>query len=527
MSKIRRLAGTAAVAAVAAFAAAPADAAVPFNAGTGHDPQVAVGNDGTGHVVWHTQEAEDRVAYCRVPKNGTGCDARRDFSFPNGAVASSLLHVPQVFAPAPNKVVVIGSCSMCGTPAGATKRIFRWISSDNGATFDGPIQVATGLAPSGQGAYIDAPFNVFVGIEFGAVIAGPTPPTTSRIDPLPVSYDSASVVRVPGHNQLVAASSSFHTTAYSVFSGTPTPSNINNVANWSGHRPPPGGPVDDRESALGAGGGGTFLVYARFIPGDPRAIIHKYDAASRTFGAPAEIEGPGAIDDSSLHYPDIAVDAGGPHVIWRSLHDGGRLRYRRSSDGGATWGPVLNIALRDHFYDPEIAVAPGGSGFATWGGAGSTVRVVALDPQPEPTTTHAGPVRREREPDRGGADTPAAPTAVYSGPLRRIRMSDRGARYTLALPRDCLVPRQAFKVRLKWKRLKRAGNPFVRVRRVAFRLGDGRVKFDRKAPFVRTFRVPASRPPGSTVKLRARAFARVARGTVLTRTVRATVRVCR
>jgi hypothetical protein len=510
----------AAVVVVAALAAASASAAVPFNAGTGHDAQVAVGADGTGHVVWLTDEAGDRVGYCRVPRAGGACDAASKLlSFPGGATAFSTGDVPQVFASAPNKVVVVGSCFSCGT-GGSTDRIFRWISNDNGTTFGAPTGIANNLALGGQGAYVDAD-NVFVGVAGRELIAGPTSPVTEPIAPLPGGHVfSPSVVRVPGQNQLVAASNDLAAAAYTVFSGILTPTLINNVANWSGPQPPPGGPVDDDETALGAAGGGTFLVYKRFVPNDNRVIVHKYDPASRTFGAPAAIEGASVIDDSSADYTDVAVDSLGPQVIWRTLYDGGRLRYRRSTDGGATWGPVLNIALRDTFVDPEIAVAPGGSGFATWTGIGtSTVRVVALDPQPEPVPSPPpAPV--------SGSTPSASVPAVYSGTFRAVTVSDRTARFRLFVPRSCVAPGQKFKVRLKWKRKKRKGNLFVKVRRVDFYLNTKRIRIDKKTPFVHTYKLRASQAAGSSVRLRARAFIKVKRGKSPTKSIRTKVKVC-
>ena len=512
----------AAIVAVAVLAAAPASAAVPFNAGTGHDAQVAVGSDGTGHVVWLTDEAGDRVGYCRVPRGGRGCDAASKLiSFPGGAAAFSTGDVPQVFAPAQNKVVVVGSCFSCGA-GGSTDRIFRWISTDNGATFGAPTEIANDLALGGQGAYVDTG-NVFIGVAGRALIAGPTALSTEPIAPLPGGHVySPSVVRVPGQNQLVAASNDLAAAAYTVFSGSLTPIEINDVTNWSGPQPPPGGPVDDDETALGAAGGGTFLVYKRFVPNDNQVIVHKYDPGGPTFGAAAAIEGPSVIDDSSADYTDIAVDGLGPQVIWRTLYDGGRLRYRRSTDGGATWGPVLNIALRDTFIDPEIAVAPGGSGFAAWTGIGtSTVRVVALDPQPEPVPPPTS------APTPAPASTPTATIPpVYTGVFRTVAVSDRMARFRLFVPRSCVAPGQRFKVRLKWKRKQRKGNLFVKVRRTDFYLGTKRIKIDKKAPFAHTYKLRASQAAGSTVRLRARAFIKVKRGKSPTKSIRTNVRVC-
>ena len=515
-----RYAGKLAIAAAvtAAAAATPAHAADPFNAGVGHDPQVAVGSDGVGHVVWHTDETGDRVGYCRVPKNGTACDGASKFlAFPGGAAAFSLGATAQVFAPAPNKVVVIGGCYICGA-GGATDRVYRWISTNNGGSFGAPTEIANNLQPGGQGAYVVAG-DVFVGIEGRELLAGPTALATTPIMPLPSGYVySSSVVRVPGLNRLLAASSNLSAARYTTFNGTLTAASINNLLNWSVPQAPPGGPLDDDETALGAGAGGTFLVFTRYIPNDNQVIVHRYDPATGTFGTPVAIEGPDPIDNASSDYTDVAVDNAGPHVIWRSLYDDGRLRYRRSTDGGATWGAVLNVTTHDTYIDPEIAVAPDGSGFATWTGIGtSAVRVVALDPQPEPQPPPAAPP----------APTPPPTTSpVYDGPFRSVTVSDENARYAVSVPRNCLAPGQRFRVTLKWRRKKRRGNPFVKVRRVDFYRNRKRVKIDKKRPFRHTYKVSASQPPGSTIRIRARAFLKVKRGKAPRKWIRARVRVC-
>ena len=399
---ISRFALVVAVGAVLSMlAAVPAGAATPFNAGTGREPQVAVDPSGVGHVVWQIEDGDDRIGYCRVPKNATACDLTRELSFPQGGASTVGQGSPQVFAPSASKVVIVGACFICGTGGGATDRSFRWISSTGGLTFPAaPAEIANGLDPEGDGAYVEAG-DVVVGIGQSVsggsrILAGPTALATAPVSVLAGGHGySPSVVRVPGHNQLVAAGSSLDAISYSVFSGALTPSSINTAANWSGAQPPTP-PVDDDQSSLGAGGAGVFLAFKRFIPNDNQVVVQRYDPATKAFGAPAAIEGPATIDNHSADYTDIAVDNAGPHVIWRTLFDDGRLRYRRSTDGGASYGPVLNIATRDTYIDPQIAVAPdGSSGFAAWTGIGNTtVRVVPLDPQPEPVP----PVVVEPEP---------------------------------------------------------------------------------------------------------------------------------
>ena len=53
---------------------AGAQAATPFTAGSGASPDVAVGSDGTGYVVWQTGGENDQVGYCRVSAEATACN---------------------------------------------------------------------------------------------------------------------------------------------------------------------------------------------------------------------------------------------------------------------------------------------------------------------------------------------------------------------------------------------------------------------------------------------------------------------
>jgi hypothetical protein len=174
------------------------------------------------------------------------------------------------------------------------------------------------------------------------------------------------------------------------------------VGNWQIDRLLSGPEGDNDETHLSSGPNGIFLTYKWFVPNDDRVGLRKFDPVSNTFGSPAYIEGADAIDNNSLDYPNHSQDASGRiHVVWRSLHDDGRLRYTRSDDGGATFTPVANLAIKETFIDPIVAAGPTGTGFAVWNGIGeSAIRVVPIDPQPEPALP-GGP---------GGPDT-TPPTA--------------------------------------------------------------------------------------------------------------------
>ncbi len=495
-------------AAAAAGLPAAAQAATPFNVGAGDTPQVAVDSTGAGHIVWDiSSDAGARIGYCRVPKNATACDVARELSFPGGGTPGSFGY-PQVFAPAPNKVVIVGGCYSCGSGY----PVYRWISVTNGASFGSSVQVADNIIPEGEGTYVNTG-DVAVVIS-GENILGTPAVGSSPVGVLAGGHNvSESVVRVPGHNQLVAAGTNHDAISYSVFSGPLTPSAINTPSNWTAARPPTP-PVDDSPALLGAGGAGVFLAFHRYATKE--VMVQRYDPATKAFGAPSPIDSSGGSEI------DVAVDSAGPHVMWDTDFDGGRLRYRRSTDAGASYGPVANIATRDTFSAPKIAVAAdGSSGFATWISSGGTIKAVALDPQPEPSTiTTPAPQPPATPPP------PPPPPILPKATTKKVTVSDRYTSYSLSVPSGCVAPGQSFTATLRWKRKKRKGNVVVKVARVDFYLDKKRLKIDRKAPFAYRYRIAATKRPGSTIKLRARAFTKVRRGKAPKKSLNATIRVC-
>ena len=68
---------------------ATAQAATPFTAGSGAAPTVAVGSDGTGHVVWETTEEDAKVGYCRVSAGGGSCNRTELLEFPGSKKPSA------------------------------------------------------------------------------------------------------------------------------------------------------------------------------------------------------------------------------------------------------------------------------------------------------------------------------------------------------------------------------------------------------------------------------------------------------
>jgi hypothetical protein len=467
-----------AAAALVMLAAAPASAATPFTAGTGTDPAIAVGSDGTGHAVWAAKTGDNsQVGYCRMTAGSAACNRAELLDF-GASTAAQSTGQPMVFTPAPGKVVIVAGCWQC--PTGITDRTYRWISTDNGASFGPAAQIGSGIETNGMGAWLDTP-----GLWVGASGARAKAAKSDDLDgveyaPGTLFVYSPSVVRVPGTDKLVAATNDLDTVKYGVYTGSGTTTDsINNVVNWQINKTLAAPEADDSETHLTDGPNGVFLSYLWFVPNDNHLGLRRFDAATNTFGAPVYIEGGDPIDDYSLDYPYTFQDpAGRIHAVWRTLYDGQRLRYRVSNTAGTSFTAAANLATKETFNNLRVAAAGDAEGFAIWtNGTSGNVRVVALDPQPEPATPGSGG-GTPPPPTTGPAVKPVFSfkgrgntlTALIVG--RRIKVRIKGS---IGLPSDA-DPTTACtgKVRLKLKKRKRV--MLNRTARVHFKKGRCRFK---------------------------------------------------
>lgn len=370
-------------------APAAAGAATPFTAGVGSEPSVAVGPDGTGHVVWQTNEANVKVGYCRISPGASACN--RFELLPYGAsTAANDAGRARVFAPSPTRVVIVSACWNC--PTGIADRTYRWESSNGGTTFGSAVQIGEGIETAGFGTWLDdlgrwigasgsrvkaAEFTAGEGVQYatgGLFVYGPE------------------VTRLPGTNKLVAATNDLEVVRYGVYNGlSTTVAGFNNAANWAINRSLVGAEPDNSDTALNSGPNGVFLSYLYFVANDNHVGLRRFDPATDTFGPPIYVEGPDPIDNVSLRDPDSFQDPSGRiHVAWSSLFDGGRLRYRVSDPSGTVFTPTANLATSETFTEPEIAAGPDGRGFAAWTpNVIGAIRIVPLDPQAEPSTPPA------------------------------------------------------------------------------------------------------------------------------------------
>jgi spore coat-associated protein N len=148
-----------------------------------------------------------------------------------------------------------------------------------------------------------------------------------------------------------------------------------------------------------------------------------------------------------------------------------------------------------------------------YAGASTSVRLVWTATADAPAPAPPGP-------------PPAPPGATPSSAPQTTSITAAGAIVTLTVPGGCVRPGSVFRAKLGWKRQKRKGAVFVKVRRTDFYVGSRRVLLDRRPPFVARMSVPLSAVPGSTLTVRARAFIKVRRGHSPTKSIRATLRIC-
>jgi photosystem II stability/assembly factor-like uncharacterized protein len=205
---------------------------------------------------------------------------------------------------------------------------------------------------------------------------------------------------------------------------------------------------------------------------------------------------------------------------------------------GTVSGPATATAGTPVTYTANVADNAGGSGIDPAGFAWSATGVPGASGNPATLTfPSAGfyTVVVGFKDLAGNAATASLSVSVSAAPVvappkaatpRTKTVSVPGAKITLGVPRTCVSPGQTFTVTLTWKKQKRKGNRFVKVRRADFYVGQRRVKIDSRAPFRQTLKVTAGTKAGSTVTVKARAFIKVTRGKSPTKSISSKITVC-
>jgi len=484
--------GWLAVASAIAFAAfAPSAAgAAAGNLGPGGRPGLAVDAQGTAYVSWIGAEPSvTSLHFCRLPRGATTCQAltlpatgtsiSRPFVSIDGQVVRVLSYRYGREAPSSYSAVELFTSTDGGQKFGPPSDVGTVAFSDAVAGPGGGVSLATDAVSEGE-QYQRVPTDGSAAATSNATLSTTHPyvGTVGLVDdasPLAVFADGS------GNGQFRVCNAC---------AGAKDP---NDVANWS-----PPQDIGIAESGHLAGGrNGLFLMSSNALTGG-HLVVRKYGGGS--FGPSVPV--PNGTGETPQSY--LTQDPGGRlHALWPRIDADAIHLYYATSDDGARWTQGTLFAASEAFGGVRAAAAPDHIGLAVWeAGTGQNSQVHFLPMGPVP------------------------PTSVYTGPTRPVRISDQQASYTMVVPRGCVSPGQRFRVTLTWKRKKRKGNLFVKVRRSDFYLAAKVVKRDQRAPFVYTYRVLVTQRPGSTITVRARAFIKVRHGRPPKKSIRARIKVC-
>lgn len=483
---MRKLVVSIAVAAAALGALAPAAQANPFTIGTGQHPHLLVDpSSGALNAVWVDNPFAQTVHYCRVPRGATACQVSRDL--PLGIDAQTADQPFLVRDPGTGTLYVAMTRYVGGNS-------IVWRSADGGSSWSGPTVVHAAQTGTSHAEPIWGPLpNSITSADwnsgrsvFSAPVDGSGATSTAEGEPgtggIPfLIYDFQ--VASTGDGGLVAAA---HTLAQVGYWRMAPGGDPGATAAWSA--PTLVGPGHD--SRVAAGPSGTFLLYAVGGGGAPTQMqLLKWNGSG--FGAPVKI---GSQEAGS--FPDLFVGPSGTVVAgWqKQAEDVQRAAF--STDGGASFSAPVTFAT-DSRPTPSlnVSIAQDDAGFAVWQGLDKKIRAAPIAP------------------GAGGA-TADTTTDVPGGSV------------TLSVPKACVPVGGTYKVTLRWKRKKRKGNLFVKVRRADFYVRGKVVRKDTKAPFVQTLKVAAGTKPGVTIALRARAFIKVRHGKSPKKSIRTSIKVC-
>jgi predicted lipoprotein with Yx(FWY)xxD motif len=479
-----------AVVACAALATASgAFAATAVTTGPGTTPRITVDAAGTGYVTW-IDAGGSTFRYCRLRATATACAAPFAYTDASGVDGAYALLPPD------GRVLLLAVHGPL-TP-GRPKAL--WTSGDGGTTFGPAVQIAgfstAGANIGGDALYLGAgalglPAETILtigqlqGVTAPLQASGTGPGTDDSAAQLTPNVAADAALQ---DGTLLAVLSDFGTLSWSryVGPGPATTVSLNTLANWSA--PAVIGPrfAAELDTRLVSGPRGAYVGYVvETGPTRSAFLIRKFNGAG--WDAPQTLT-------AGASTVDLAEDPSGRlHALYV---DTGGLRYRYTTNAANTsWSTPQTVSTGDSYSFARLAVNADGNGWAVWAGNGRVVRAVPLH-------------------------------GLYTGPSTQVDSSGFGATYRLGIPRGCVAPGQGFRVTLSWRRQRRKGNLFVKVRRADFYLGTRRLRVDTTVPFAYTYSVRVTQPRGSTIRLRARAFIKVRHGRSPKKSIFARVRVC-
>jgi hypothetical protein len=478
-SAIARLVTCFLAALAACLLTASGASAASFNFAIGSDPDLKVDSAGTAHVVWFDLSPAvnaDTVNYCQIPRGATACTNTQTLA--TGSPGAR----PTVTLGAPGQVIVD-----LGTDSGANVNRVRQ-SLDNGITFGPPQIVAdpqgpsatTGPGPDGDVVY--GPGNSLSYVN-GLSSVG-TFVTNASLDggaaeqdfvTLSTTNQSDATVGLFNGNPVVVADN-FQDIVWFAYDGT---GDVNSEANWTPQQVVEAGAetgsVDDVK--LAGGTGGLFLMYKHGSPGATQYVVRQFTGTG--FGPATPIS-----ESGDPIFGDMTQDAAGRlHAIWDdNTASPNVLRWATSTAGGAAWGQPLTLAADgEHVFPPtSVGAAPDGQGFAAWesgqggpNGAASELRATPLEPDPN------------------APETCLPPTCLPAGGDTTKDLGDSLFGLDVTVP-SCGSDEVIASLTVK----KRKNKKKVKVKKVIFRLDNGKQVVDKKKPYTQTLRL-ANVTPGS------------------------------
>lgn len=465
--------------------ASPAAAGTPFTIGVGKEPDVLVDPaTGAATAAWiDTTQTPDRIATCHFPRGATSCTPQL---LPSDAISGDA-DEPYLLR-RPDGAVIVAMYRYVASDA------YVWTSPDGGATFGPPLKIGGGSTGTYRGAPAFAgPASdrlAFVsfnggGNVFGARLDGANAASTAKAALPGGGPYSPGVARTADGGLVAVANDIANIDVWRLEPGAdPTTGPWSAVAS-------PGAGVDTH---VASGPSGTFLLSA--VPG--REEVRAWTGGT-SFSAPV------VAGAEQGYIGDLTVAPSG-HVaaMWRLNGTPASLRLALSTGGPFA---LRTIAQEDLvFAGMDVSLAADDRGFAVYEGASAGdgsknfIRAVSTDPV-------------------GATGAPVPVGATVTKPVG-------GATIAFGVPKACVPAGGRFRVTLTWKRKKRKGSLFVKVRRADFYIGRTLAKTDTKAPFRQTLTATATAPPGSAIRLRARATIKVRHGKAPKKSIYATVRVC-
>jgi len=428
-------------------------AATPIVIGSGSFPDVAVDPEGGTHVVWDEHDnlpTGDTIGYCRAPGSGPdgGCALKTTIDAPAEAIGRSTY----VFAPAPNRVIIVSH--RCCTPDAT----LAYVSTTGGNSFSDAVAIGNLDAEDGVLGLDDA----FYGVDTGGRVqrmplAGPQVTAQAMLNPGFLAPTRSSIAFLPGGRPIKASADGDNTTVSS-YKGA---GDVNDAANWDGPTPitPPG-----NEPHLASSAGATVMIHRVGSPGELHAV---------------KLDGTAPVATLSTQDPiqaDLTATSGDRFTAaW--VENGvvpNEVRIATTTDG-TNWGraqAILRANLVDDLFHTQVATAANGSGFAVFDANNRTGNITALPLEPL------------------GASDPVQTSTVADQELSFFG------------PQQCVQPPERVTLRVTSKR-KRQLSPRRRVKIASIVFSVDRAKkTDKKAAFKQAFST-ASFPRGTVHQVRA------------------------